>query len=151
MVSPLTKHPTSDPPPPSPRQPPYPPILPDPPYYHPLAPGLYRPNPTTTMKPVLPYDIMIEINSSSIRRVAIYWAMVFCRQRKCVSTSSSPTNDIYASRGGYYHHPNMYRFGFIPSIHWDTLWWNPLMVLPIMGFITQVSDPNRGVARTTAL
>ena len=85
------------------------------------------------------------IHSSSIRRFAIYWAVLFRRRRTYVSTSSNPTTAITDSKGGYSHRPIMPRFVLIPTKRWDTLWCNPLRFYLIPGVITQVSNPNNRV------
>ena len=88
---------------------------------------------------------------SSIRRVAILWAMVLWWHRTCVSTSSRSAAAKAAYKGGYSHQPIFSLHGFIPSRNQDTLWWNPPSVCLILGVVIQVYDPNNRFSWTTVL
>ena len=90
-------------------------------------------------------------HSSSMGRVKIYWATLFWWQKIYVSASSIPNSAISASRGGYYHCPTMSHIGYIPARRRAILWWNPPRVLPTLGVIAQVYEPNKMVSWTTTL
>ena len=85
-------------------------------------------------------------HSSSILQIVMYWMMVFFQIRIYLSTSSIPNATISSSIGGQSHRPSMSLFGCIPGLQQSTLWWNLPRLLPVLGFITQVSEPNNRFA-----
>ena len=90
-------------------------------------------------------------HSSIIFRVLMYWDMVFWQWITYFSTSSSPVSAITTSTCRYTYLPVISLCGIIPTRQQSTLWWNPPMFQPNLGFISQVLDPNKRVSFTTAL
>ena len=98
----------------------------------------------------IPGFLSVTRHKSMIVWVAIYCATVLWMQSIYTPISSSPTIVRSVPMGGYTHDSSHWRLGTMPAICCTSFCWKPLSTFSIWEIITQVSDPNRSTACTTA-